>query len=237
VRPVNLLPARYQRARATGERAGIGYTAVGALAVLLLMAVLYVVTNNGIKDAHEKTAKANAEQQTAQARAGDLQAYGDFASLKASREAAVMGVAETRFDYERLMREVALVLPHNTYLTNFAATTTGGTTPTAGATTTSTTPAATAGTATGSGPSLTLSGCAPSHDGVATTIVRLRQLHDVSDVSLSNSTKGGSSGSTASSGPSGGAGCKVSWAATLTFQSEAPQTTQQPVPARLGGGQ
>jgi Tfp pilus assembly protein PilN len=235
VRPVNLLPARFQRARATGERAGIGYTAVGALAVLLLMAVLYVVTNNGIKDAHEKTAKANAEQQTAQARAGDLQAYGDFASLKASREAAVEGVAETRFDYERLMREVALVLPHNTYLTNFAATTTGGATATAGATT-PTPAAATAGTASSSGPSLALSGCAPSHKGVATTLVRLRQLHDVSDVSLGNSTKGGSSGSSTSSS-SGGACTKVSWAATLTFQAEALQTTQQPVPARLGGGQ
>ena len=47
-----------------------------------------------------------------------------------------MGVAETRFDYERLMREVALVLPHNTYLTNFAAATSGGTTATAGAATT-----------------------------------------------------------------------------------------------------
>src|SRR5690349_18361839 len=193
MRPINLLPARYQRARATGKRSGIGYVAIGALAVLLLMLVLYIVTTNGIDDAHQKTAKANAEQQAAQERIGDLQAYGDFASMKATREAAVQGVAEARFDYERLMREVALVLPHNSYLTTFAATTAGASSATAGA-------APTSSSTTSSGPSLTVGGCAPSHEGVATTVVRLRQLHDVTDVSLNNSTKGGSSGSTAPSG-------------------------------------
>jgi Tfp pilus assembly protein PilN len=223
MRPVNLLPARYQRARATGERAGVGYIAIGVLAVLLLMVVLYVVTNNGIKDAHEKTATAQAEQQAAQARIGQLQAYGDFASLKASREAAVKGVAELRFDYERLMREIALVLPHDTYLTSFIASTGGGTTASSGA--------ASSGAATGTGPSLTVVGCAPSHPGVATAIVRLRQLHNVTDVDLTNSSKAGA----AASGTT--AGCKVSWGATLTFTPETPSASHGPVPARLGGGQ
>src|SRR5213076_1477812 len=118
---------------------------IGVLAVLLVMVVLYVVTNNGINDAHQKTAKAQAEQQAAEAKIGQLQAFGDFAALKQSREAAVKGVAQLRFDYERLMREMALVLPHDTYLTSFSASATGG---------------ATSGTTTGSGPSVTLSGCA-----------------------------------------------------------------------------
>jgi Tfp pilus assembly protein PilN len=221
MRPINLLPARYKPARASGERAGVGYIAIGVLAVLLLMVVLYVVTNNGIKDAHEKTAKAQAEQQAAEAKIGQLQAFGDFAALKQSREAAVKGVAELRFDYERLMRETALVLPHDTYLTSFTAATNG-----AGST-------ATAGTTTATGPSLTVAGCAPSHPGVATAIVRLRQLHNVTDVELTNSAKGGAAaGATATSGA-----CKVTWGATLTFQPESPSTDQGPVPARLGGGQ
>lgn len=233
MRPINLLPPRYQRARATGKRSGIAYAAVGIMAVLLLMLVLYVVTTNGISDAHDQTAKAKAEQQTADARVADLQAFGDFASMKASRETAVEGVADARFDYERVMREMALVLPHNTYLTNFTAATSGDSSAASGAAATTTA----AGTATSSGPSLTVNGCAPSHQGVATAVVRLRQLHDVTDVNLSNSTKGGGAGATGSSASSGGAGCKVSWAATLSFQPEAAQTTQQPVPARLGGGQ
>jgi Tfp pilus assembly protein PilN len=202
LRPVNLLPTRYRPARASGDRPGIGYAAIGALAVLLLMVLLYVVTNNGIKDAKNKTAVAQAEQQAAQVKIGQLQAYGDFAALKASREAAVAGVAQVRFDFERLMREVALVLPHNTYLTTFSAT--------------------------GSAPAVNIAGCAPSHPGVATAIVRLRKLHNVQSVELSSSTKGGGGPATA---------CKVTWVATMTFAGEVPPTTQKSVPARLGGGQ
>jgi Tfp pilus assembly protein PilN len=222
VRPINLLPARYQRARASGERPGIGYAAIGALAVLLLMIVLYVVTNNGINDAKEKTAKAQAEQAAAQAKIGQLQSYGDFAQLKQSRETAVKNVAAIRFDYERLMREVALVLPHNTYLTQFSANSAG--TPDAST--------ATSGSATATGPTLSIAGCAPSHPGVATAIVRLRKLHNVTDVNLQSSTKG--AGSTSGSATTG---CAVTWAATLTFQPESAPTVEEPVPARLGGGQ
>src|SRR4051794_2199738 len=163
MRSINLLPPRYQPTRASGERTGIGYAAIGALAVLLLMIVLYVVTNNGINDAKEKTAKAQAEQQAAQARVGQLQAFGDFAQLKQSREAAVKNVAAVRFDYERLMREIALVLPHNTYLTQFTAGAGG-----AGAAATA--PTATTGATTATGPTLSVTGCAPSHPGVATVV-------------------------------------------------------------------
>lgn len=222
MRPVNLLPGRYRPARATGERPGIGYAAIGTLAVLLLMVVLYVITQNGINDAKDKTAKAQAEAAVAQAKVGQLQAYGNFASLKQARFSAVAGIAEVRFDYERLMREMALVLPHNTYLTGFTAA--------AGGAASGTTTAA-AGTATASGPAVSLSGCAPSHPGVATAIVRLRKLHNVQDVNLSSSAK-------ASAAPGqGGSACPVAWAATATFQAESAPTAIAPVPARLGGGQ
>lgn len=184
------------------------------------MVLAYVLTNNGIKDAHTKTASAQAEQQAAQARIGQLQAYGDFAALKTSREQAVKGVALTRFDYERLMREIALVLPHNTYLTNL----TGG----AGVATAATTTAST-GAVTATGPTISLTACAPSHPGVATAIVRLRKLHNITDVNLKSSTKGDTTG--------GASGCRVSWTADLTFSPETAPTVQQAVPARLGGGQ
>jgi Tfp pilus assembly protein PilN len=218
MRPVNLLPARYRPARPTGDRPWIGYAAIGALAVVLVMVLLYVVTTNGIKDAQEKTAAAQAEQQAAEARIGQLQAYGNFASLKTQREDAVRNVALLRFDYERLMREMALVLPHNTYLTQFSASPGGAT--------------ATSGSATGTGPSVTVAGCAPSHPGVATAIVRLRKLHDVTDVQLQSSAEQGSG-----SGSSASTTCPVSWNATLTFQADAAPAAPQAVPARLGGGQ
>jgi Tfp pilus assembly protein PilN len=219
MRAINLLPARYQPARASGERPGIGYAAVAGLAMLLLMVLAYVLTNNGINDAKEKTAQAQAEQQVAQAKIGELQPFGDFATLKQSREQAVRGVAEARFDYERLMREVALVLPHNTYLTQFS----GG----AGGATNTT---ATSATTSAGGPTVTVSGCAPSHPGVATAIVRLRKLHNIDDVDLKSSQKAVSDAGTA-------VPCAVQWTATLSFKPEAASTVSEPVPARLGGGQ
>lgn len=220
MRPVNLLPPRYRRARASGERPGVGYVAIGALAVLLLMVLLYVTTNNSINDAKSKTAAAQTEAAVAQAKIGRLQAFGDFATLKVSREQAVKSVAQVRFDYERLMREVALVLPHDTYLTAFTSTAAGA--------------AVTVGVAAATGPGLTVAGCAPSHPGVATAIVRLRKLHNVVDVDLTSSSKaaGGSTGASAT-----GAACKVSWGAALTFRPETAPTVRQSVPARLGGGQ
>jgi Tfp pilus assembly protein PilN len=223
VNSVNLLPARYRPARPTGERAGIAYIALGVLAALLVMVLLVVVTNNKIDDANKKTAEAQAEQQAAEAKIGQLQAFGDFAALKASREAAVKGVAESRFDYERLMREIALVLPHDTYLTNL----------TSGAGAAPSTDTSTTATVTATGPSVTITACAPSHPRVAAALVRLRKLHNVTDVNLTNSTK-------AAAGSGGGtsvAGCKVTWGADLTFSPESPTTSTGPVPARLGGGQ
>jgi hypothetical protein len=78
---------------------------------------------------------------------------------------------------------------------------------------------------------VTLAGCAPSHPGVATTIVRLRKLHNVVDVTLSTSVKADkTAGSVAT-------GCPVTWAGTATFRPESAPTAPAPVPARLGGGQ
>ena len=219
MRPVNLLPDRFRRARATGERPGIGYAAVGVLAALLLMVLLYVLTNNSLKDAKQKTAEARAEQQQAVARASQLQGYGDFAALKTSREAAVRGIAQVRVDYERLMRETALLLPKDVYLTQFSAA------PGADAAT------AASGTATAQGPQVTLAGCAPDHPAVATTLVRLRKLHNVADVELTSSTRG------ATGGGANGPTCRTSWSGTVSLEPESSITPPAQVPARLGGGQ
>ena len=225
MRSVNLLPARYQPARATGARSGIGYVAIGVLAVLLVMVVAYVVTQNGINDAEEKTAQAEAEQQAAQARAGALAAYGNFAQLKVSRETAVRSLAQVRFDYERLMREMALLLPEDVYLTTFS--TASGAAAGADAT-------ATAGTAAAGGPTVTIGGCAPTHPDVAAAVVRLRKLHNAVDVNLQTSTEGAEA---STSDAAGTPVCPVTWTGTIEMKPEEAPTATQDVPARLGGGQ
>jgi Tfp pilus assembly protein PilN len=220
VQPINLLPERFRPARATGQRPGIGYAALAGLAVLLLMVLGLVVTHNQTNSAKEKADEAAAQAAQAQARIQQLGAFANFRQVKLARETAVRNLALTRFDFERVMRELALVLPKDVFLTSFQAGPggAGGETASAGATTTT-------------APTLTLAGCASGHKEVATTIVRLRQLHDVTDVTLNSSAKGTAGGGAAP----GGAACEDSWSAILTFTApvSAPATR---VPARLGGG-
>lgn len=222
MRPVNLLPERYRPARATGRLRGSGYIVVAALGVVLLMLLGYVLTQNQINDAKEKTNDAIAQAQEAEARANELGSFGNFQQIKQQREAAVRGLALTRFDYERLMRELALVLPENVYLTTFAAAPGGA----------AEAPAPGAAAVTASGPTLTIAGCAPSHREVAATVVRLRRMHNVSDVSLNSSRQASEDGG---GGPVA-AGCRASWEAVVTFEAEAAPPDRPSVPLRLGGG-
>ena len=216
MRPVNLLPERYRPARATGRLRGSSYITVGVLGVLLLMVLGYVITNNQIKDKQDQTNRAVEEAQIAEARATELGSFGNFVQIKQQREDAVKGLALTRFDYERLMREIALVLPDDVFLTTFNATAAGDQ---------GTAPAGAAVIATG--PSLTLGGCAPDHPDVSETLVRLRRMHKVADVNLVSSTKNQDEAAAA---------CIVAWNATVTFEAEAAPPSRPAVPARLGGG-
>ena len=124
MRPVNLLPDDLRPRQATGRLRGSSYAVVGVLAVLLLMAVGYVLTSNKVNS--HKT-------EIAEVRAGDRRGRGarrerwrptrTFAQIKATRIESVKSLAGQRFDWERLMRELALVLPDGTSLTDLAAST------------------------------------------------------------------------------------------------------------------
>lgn len=218
MRAVNLLPERYRPARATGRLRGSSYVTIGVLAVLLLMVLGYVITNNQINSNKEDANEAIAEAQAAEARAAQLGAFGDFLQVKQQREAAVKTLALSRFDYERLLREMALALPDDVFLTQFATAAAGQE---AGAA---------SPTVSAVAPQLTLGGCAPDHRSVADTVVRMRNLHNVTDVVLNTSA----SGESAEGGGEGG--CRTSWTATLTFEPEVVQADRPSVPARLGGG-
>ena len=102
-----------------------------------------------------------------------------------TRTQSVAGVAATRFDWERFMRELALVMPEGSWLQSADASVlgdpgTGGDTAAAPTTTETVTPA----------PAANLIGCTPDQDDVARMMVRLGQLHRVEDVELNESTAG-----------------------------------------------
>jgi Tfp pilus assembly protein PilN len=225
MRPVNLIP-QDQRRRKPSEGSGKGAQAVlGGLAVLLALAVFYVLTANSVTERQNETAQAKAEADRLEAQAVQKTSFSDFAQIAQTRVASVAGVAATRFDWERFMRELALVMPEGSWLRTAGATMAGG-----GAT-----DAAAAATE-ATGPSASLSGCTPRHSDVAAMMVRLRQLHRVTDVNLTSSTKETESGT---AGPDS-CGPNTTFEITVTFgpaatATEAPRGAKR-VPASLGGG-
>jgi Tfp pilus assembly protein PilN len=208
VRPVNLIP-QDQRRRRPSEGSGKGaHALLGGLAVVLALAVFYVLTANSVTERENETAQVRAEADRLEAEAAQKASFSDFAEIAQTRVLSVAGVASTRFDWERFMRELALVMPEDSWLR------------TAGAT----------------GTSATLSGCTPRHSDVAAMMVRLRQLHRVVDVELTQSIKG----SAAEAAAADSCGANTSFDLALTFSpsapaAEAPRGAKR-VPASLGGG-
>jgi Tfp pilus assembly protein PilN len=213
--------------------AGSAYAVVGLLAVVLVMAVAYVLTANGISDKEGKIAAANAEAEEARVRAGSFTAFSDFAQVKEARLASVRDLAAVRFDWERLMREVSHVIPDDVWLVDMTASSAPqGSTGDTGTATTA--PVA---------PSLSLTGCAKSQDSVANLMVRLRQLHRADDVQLSQSAReAGAEGAATDAAVSASSdGCpsdRYQFEVSVTFSAPdaAVQTGGGAVPAALGGG-
>ena len=227
MKAVNLIPSDQRRAKPSGENAGGAYVVLGVLAVLLVMAVAFVVTSNSV---NENTAKAKEAKQKAAAleeQVAALDSYTDFASIKEQRLGAVVLAAETRFDWERLMREISRVMPSGSWLQTTEASVLGDP---ADAAALAADPAAVP-----SGPQATFVGCTPKQSEVAKILVRLRSMHRVTDVELNESLREqGVLDVTTDS-----CGSLYKFDVTVTFAPaapvEAPRGTNR-VPVSLGGG-
>ncbi len=125
MKAVNLIPSDQRRAKASGEMSGGAYGVLGVLAVLLVMAVAYVMSTNSVNDNKSKAAEARQEADAAEAKTKQLGSFTDFASIKDQRLAAVTAAAQTRFDWERLMRELSRVMPNGSWVSTTTASVTG----------------------------------------------------------------------------------------------------------------
>jgi Tfp pilus assembly protein PilN len=240
---VNLLPSKHRPRQATGGKQGSSFVLLGVLAAVVIALFVYVMSVNSINDSKTKIADAQAQAARANAQADALGAYGNFAKVKQDRVARVKQLAQGRVDWERVLREVAHVLPNGVWMTAADAADAPSDAAGAGAAnasaSTGTTPAA-------SGPQLTLTGCAPSQPVVAETIVRLRHLQGASDVQLDHSSRpDDQAASSSSSSSSGGTDCGTTHGST-NYQFEVKVSLESPkpaddsprsVPASLGGGQ
>ena len=224
MRPVNLLPEQH-RTRASTGKAGGAYVLIGVLGALVVMVMVYALTANQVNSRKTETAKASQEAETLEARTAALDRFGDFSQVKQTRLASVRELAGGRFDWERFMRELSLVLPRGSWIKEVDASATGSTEETGGA----------EGQPSGQ-PSAKLTGCAPKQPETAKLMVRLRRMHRVDDVALKESAQESSGGAAtlASCGKLYGFDLTVSFLASPPPEGAGKGKR---VPASLGGGQ
>jgi Tfp pilus assembly protein PilN len=189
MRPVNLIPPEDRRGDRAPLRAGsLSYVVIGAFAVGLVAVLAMVLTQNSITNHENEIAELEVARDAAAQRAEALAPYAEFASLQEQREQTIASLAQSRFDWERVLRELALVVPNDVTLDRLEATSAGEENATAAEGTTDT----------GGAPALVMSGCAASQDTVAQLVAALEDIDGVTRVGLENSAAGGagSAGST-----------------------------------------
>ena len=204
MRPVNLIPPEQRRGEQAQLRTGpLMYIVLGALALLLLGVVMLVTTSNRISDSKAEVAALKHEDAIAQAKAKRLAAYSQFRTLSEQRIATVRSLADSRFDWERVMRELSLILPSDVWLTDLTA---------------SASPSTASGGEGGGGasglrggipgPALELTGCANGQEAVAGFVTALKDIDGVTRVGVQSSELA-SAGNQAGSGAGGSGDCRT----------------------------
>jgi Tfp pilus assembly protein PilN len=198
---------------------------------------LVVLTNNQISDREAQQASLESQVQQAQDEAKRLDSFVNFASLEQAREQTVANLAESRFDWERVLRELAIVIPRNVWLTNLDAKAS------ADASTSSSSSSSSSSSEDIQGPSLDINGCAAGHEAVAEFLAALREVDGVTRATVMSSDRQGDAGatggstsstSTTSSG-STGAGCAskdfiATFEVVVAFDTAQPATSTGSVP-------
>jgi Tfp pilus assembly protein PilN len=205
MRPVNLIPEDQRRGPGQNRRGGpLAFILVGALIALLAGVTLLVTTGNEISSEKAEAVELEAKNTAAKARVSQLAAYTQLNKVHDQRVATVTSLADSRFDWEQVMRELSLILPGNVWLTNLAGTVNPevSVNGSAGVALRSSVP----------GPALEIVGCATSQDAVAGFVSSLKDIEGVTRVGVQDSelpgTEAGSSGGEPEAG-SAGSGCQT----------------------------
>jgi Tfp pilus assembly protein PilN len=202
MRPVNLLPSDLREGAHAPMRTGpIPYILIGALAAVLLGVGLLVVAGNQVSERKDEVATLKREDAVAAQEAKRLAAYTQFQALHEQRLATITSLADSRFDWERVMRELSLVLPHDVWLTDLNASASGES-------------EGGGGSLRGSivGPALEIEGCAAGQESVAGFVTALKDIDGVTRVGVESSELSSQEAGAASSGSSaseGGGGCQA----------------------------
>jgi Tfp pilus assembly protein PilN len=203
MRPVNLIPPEQRQGSQSPLRTGpLPYLVLGGFVALLVGVALLVVTDNQISERKSEIVTLKREDASAQARAEKLAPYVQLAQLRQQRTETVNSLADSRFDWERVMRELSKVLPSDVWLTSLNASASPEAASGTGSETSS-------GESSGlrsavAGPALEINGCAKGQDGVAGFVSALKQIDGVTRVGVQSSALPSQESSAESGGGSEG---------------------------------
>jgi Tfp pilus assembly protein PilN len=234
MRPVNLIPLEQRPGERGPTRTGpVPYLLVGVLVAVLAGVTALVLIGNQVADRKGEVAKLEREDAVAAARAERLAAYTQFRNMHEQRVQTVASLADSRFDWERVMRELALVLPHDVWLVSLDASASKG----------SESGGSGGSSLSGSiaGPSLAISGCATGQEAVAGFVTALKEIDGVTRVGVESSELAGEKeGAGSTSGSGGGEGGGSSDCRTRSFIASFKMVVAfdaAPVPQLESGGE
>ena len=140
---------------------------------------MVVMTENSISESEAEIARLEQEEAAATARAESLAAFAEFSTAQAERTQTVSTLAQSRFDWERVLRELAVVIPAGITLKDLTGTVN---------------PAVSLENAGDvrlraeiPGPALTMTGCAAGQEAVAALVAALEDIDGVTRVGLQSS--------------------------------------------------
>jgi Tfp pilus assembly protein PilN len=205
MRAINLIPVDQRRGASAPGRSGGGvYAALGFLAVLLLLVSAFTLISKSVDDKRVQLSRIEQQADDAEAKAGGLQAYTQFTSLREKRLQTVQSLAASRFDWAHALHEVARTLPKFAWLTSLRATVTPEVQVEGGASD----PLRKALAA----PAIEILGCTTTQGNVARVMSAMRRIDGVQRVSLSSSQKAdeaaASAGSSSNGGSTGSGDCR-----------------------------
>jgi Tfp pilus assembly protein PilN len=184
VRPVNLIPPEEQgvgTARGPLRTGPAAYIVIGALALGLVMIIAMAVTNKQIDDQTAKKTALQSDLTAATERAESLRAFSDFRNVQEARTQTVSSLAQSRFDWERVLRELALILPSDVWLLKMSGTVSPAVSLEGGAEVKTRDSI--------EGPALEIIGCGPTQDAVAGFVAALEDIDGVTRVGVDSSSR------------------------------------------------